>query len=224
MNFAPTLPVLILLSSLMLFWDDDLECNHIVVECRKNVSDMSYFVVKQLFGVKCFSVVVGSKRKFPKRSREEYKRLNDILYIYNKKINVPLHDFGSNGSNDKTSCGEHPTDKRIVDCVCPNLLPLNGAAEPKDDDFDEANPRIPTAARPPKVNTFFLAVEIVFLVSPSSLVWSKDCVSFSFFAVNVFMMFLNNENTVHGVMRKERKSSRAGRWNFQGRKKKFQKP
>jgi hypothetical protein len=47
---------------------------------------------------------------------------------------------------------------------------VNGAAEPNDDDdFDDANPKIPTAARPPTVRkTFFFLAEVVFLVSPSS--------------------------------------------------------
>jgi hypothetical protein len=48
---------------------------------------------------------------------------------------------------------------------------VNGAAEPNDDDFDDANPKIPTAARPPTVRkTFFFFAEVVvfFLVSPSS--------------------------------------------------------
>ena len=144
-----------------------MECNGITVECRKNVSDASYFVVKQLFGL-------FLTRRFRERKFDRARNINDeTIYTYNKRINcAPLQDFGSNGSNDKTSCGEHPTDKRIVDCVCPNRLPLvNGAADPpnEDDDFDDANPKIPTAARPPKVNAFFLVeVKVVLLVSPSS--------------------------------------------------------
>lgn len=145
-----------------------MECNDITVECRKNVSDASYFVVKQLFGL-------FLTRRFRERKFDRARNINDeTIYTYNKRINcAPLQDFGSNGSNDKTSCGEHPTDKRIVDCVCPNRLPfVNGAAEPPndDDDFDDANPKIPTAARPPTVRkTFFFFAEVVFfLVSPSS--------------------------------------------------------
>ena len=145
-----------------------MECNDITVECRKNVSDASYFVVKQLFGL------FLTRRRFRERKFDRARNINDeTIYTYTKRINcAPLQDFGSNGSNDKTSCGEHPTDKRIVDCVCPNRLPfVNGAAEPPndDDDFDDANPKIPTAARPPTVRkTFFFAEVVVFLVSPSS--------------------------------------------------------
>ena len=134
--------------------------------CRKNVSDASYFVVKQLFGL------FLTRRRFRERKFDRARNINDeTIYTYTKRINcAPLQDFGSNGSNDKTSCGEHPTDKRIVDCVCPNRLPfVNGAAEPNDDDFDDANPKIPTAARPPTVRkTFFFAEVVFFLVSPSS--------------------------------------------------------
>ncbi len=145
-----------------------MECNGITVECRKNVSDASYFVVKQLFGL-------FLTRRFRERKFDRARNINDeTIYTCNKRINcAPLQDFGSNGSNDKTSCGEHPTDKRIVDCVCPNRLPLvNGAADPpNEDDVDDANPKIPTAARPPKVNAFFFLVEVkvvLLLVSPSS--------------------------------------------------------
>jgi len=98
---------------------------------------------------------------------------------------APLHDFGSNGSKDKTSCGVHPTDKRIVGLSCPNLYCAGDVEEAAD--FVATMP--PVATKPPTSITFLAlnndALFCFFSMITSSL--RRDRVSLSFLT-NVFIL------------------------------------
>jgi len=99
---------------------------------------------------------------------------------------APLHDFGSNGSKDKTSCGVHPTDKRIVGLSCPNLYCAGDVEEAAD--FVATMP--PVATKPPTSITFLaLNNDALFCFFFSMITSSlrRDRVSLSFLT-NVFIL------------------------------------
>jgi len=128
---------------------------------------------------------------------------------------APLHDFGSNGSKDKTSCGVHPTDKRIVGLSCPNLYCAGDVEEAAD--FVATMP--PVATKPPTSITFLAlnndALFCFFSMITSSL--RRDRVSLSFLT-NVFILLpslllcvSNNARARKNLMREKRSDEHKNR-------------
>jgi len=146
------------------------------------------------------------------RGRRESKKLRkETIYIKKNETtttttnretiikSAPLHDFGSNGSKDKTSCGVHPTDKRIVGLSCPNLYPAVVIVFWEEAADFPLNPTMPPVATKPPTSKTFLVLNnalfcFFFLASMITSSLRRDCVSRSLsFLLNVFILLYQNK-------------------------------
>jgi len=128
---------------------------------------------------------------------------------------APLHDFGSNGSKDKTSCGVHPTDKRIVGLSCPNLYPAVVIVFWEEAADFPLNPTMPPVATKPPTSKTFLVLNnalfcFFFLASMITSSLRRDCVSRSLsFLLNVFILLYQNKTRARGPIFRTNKSDAA---------------
>ena len=134
--------------------------------------------------------------KTPQRARDDKKRRRRRRRQTETIKSAPLHDFGSNGSKDKTSCGVHPTDKRIVGLSCPNACANVVFWEEAADFAFPLNPTMPPVATKPPTSKTFLVLNTAlfcFFFLASMMITSsflrRDCVSRSSVSfLNVFIV------------------------------------
>ena len=138
-------------------------------------------------------------QKLPGFARDDKKRRRRRRQTETIK-SAPLHDFGSNGSKDKTSCGVHPTDKRIVGLSCPNACATVVFWEEAADFAFPLNPTMPPVATKPPTSKTFLVLNTAlfcFFFLASMMITSsflrRDCVSRSSVSfLNVFIVCISN--------------------------------